>query len=503
MKKIIVVIGGVTSGVGKGVVVSSLANLLQEQGLKVTAAKFDGLLNTSFEQMNPYHNPPMILWADEEVTLLNDGSIVDSDIGVYERFTGLEFNKSHNIVNGDCWKELFDKQTDENRRIGEVISVNPHLINIYKQRILNVVNNEEICVLEVGGTVGDYESEHFIRTLVMMRNKLDIMTVLVSYVPILGNDLKNRDTINQDIMLKPAKQSFLTATSLGLIPDILLLRSEQNIGDSIKRRMSNATGLDVDKIMCDYNVETVYKVPFILEKQGMMKTIAKHFSFPVKPYVHRMKGYALLLTALQKEKCVLHIAIAGQTEAWDCYTTINEAIDAAAVENKIRVEIRWFRDKDSYDNLFQSQVEYDGFILTEGNECKEEKMELIKMLVEKNRPMLCISYGARLFADYLGFYTEDFSQMALGSLTTILSGERGNIRERHRRNFRIFPPDREIQDVVIEGMSSDKKEVHVIRAQKASHCVGVVFQPAYNSRPFLPSLWICDLVSAAIKQTRL
>ena len=268
------VLGGVTSGVGKGIVCASIGNLLIENGIKTTVIKYDGLMNYSFEQMNPYHVIPEVRWSDEEVTVLADGGVVDSDLGVYERFTGLELPSANNIVNGQCLKELISYQDGKRWRAGEVISVFPHLIDVYKEKLFAAIADNDVAILEVGGTVGDFESEFFLRMVSNLSAEMNLFVVQLSYLAFMGNDAgAKNDVINQDVILKPIKQSFHTACSFCLKPDALLIRSEKNVGGGIKSRISKATCLKEEYIFFDYDVNSIYDVPEMLKKQGLMELI--------------------------------------------------------------------------------------------------------------------------------------------------------------------------------------------------------------------------------------
>ena len=274
LKSLIVVLGGVTSGVGKGVVCASIGNLLIENGIRTTVIKYDGLMNYSFEQMNPYHVIPEVRWSDEEVTVLADGGVVDSDLGVYERFTGLELPSVNNIVNGQCLKELISHQECKRWKAGEVISIFPHLIDIYKEKLFEAIADNDAAVLEVGGTVGDFESEFFLRMVSNLSDELNLFVLQLSYLSFMGSGSgAENDVINQDVILKPIKQSFHAACSFCLKPDALLIRSKKKVGSGIKRRVSKATCLSEEHIFFDYDVNSIYDVPEMLKREGLMEMI--------------------------------------------------------------------------------------------------------------------------------------------------------------------------------------------------------------------------------------
>lgn len=439
MKSLIAVLGGVTSGVGKGVVCASIGNLLIENGIKTTVIKYDGLMNYNFEQMNPYHVIPEVRWSDEEVTVLADGGVVDSDLGVYERFTGLELPSANNIVNGQCLKELISYQDGRRWRVGEVISVFPHLIDIYKEKLFEAIADNDVAVLEVGGTVGDFESEFFLRMVSSLSAELDLFVVQLSYLALMGSGAgAENDVINQDAILKPIKQSFHTACSFCLKPDALLIRSEKAIGSGIKRRISRATCLSEAHIFFDFDVNSIYDVPEMLRKQGLLEMIMTccrlKSSAKKRP---SLAAYSRNIVRLANT-VQYRVAIIGDTESWGSYTSLNEALVSLGVRYNRNICFDWFRSAGEYARLLDNNTLYKAFIVTEGIENPVDKAALLRKILEYGKPVMCISYGARILADIIGMSAKRTDRLVTGRIDTYFKDSNaGAVRDRHRRDFTI------------------------------------------------------------------
>ena len=489
MKNLVVVIGGVTSGVGKGVVCASLGYLLCENNIETTIVKYDGLLNYNFEQMNPYHILPEVKWVDEEVTVLADGGVVDSDLGVYERFTGLKLTSDNNIVNGSCLKELLDYQDKGHWRTGEVLAFFPHLTDIYKEKLLKAIADNDVTVLEVGGTVGDFESEIFLRSLSSLPIDVRVLVIQVSYLAYMNNDLNIAvEEISQNVILKPIKQSFHVACSLGLKPQILLLRSKDNVDNGIKGRLSKAIGLNEKNILFDYNVENIYLVPKMLESQGLLKLVSDYFGLDIVADIgYSLEQYSYKLQSILLKKPYL-VAIIGNTESWGSYTSLQEAILAIGVENDTNIQYRWFKTQEDYHELKKRMDSFDAFIVTEGNENLTSKCHLLETIIYYKKPVLCISYGACILAQIFNLKIEYHSELILGEVETeLIKNKTVSITDRHRRNFSIPISNYDNNDIDIIGCDMDHNEIHIFSNRKFPNCLGIVSQPEYVSGPNRPN----------------
>ena len=498
MKKIIVVIGGVSSGIGKGVVAASIAHILIENGYDTTMIKFDGLLNKNFSQIAPYHEEPEVTWSDEEITILEDGGIVDSDIGVYERFTGIKFKSENNIVNGDCLNEIIQKQNSGFYKTGEIITISQHLKDIYVEHIETVIFEHEFCVIEVGGTIGDFENEHFVRTLALLKKKYNIFVVQISYIPYVNEKGFNNSNINQDLLLKPAKQSYYNAMELGLAPDIVLLRLK-SINDNldIKNRISKATGLNINSIFFDYDIDNIYGVPNILQRQGVIKKITEYFSLKEikdNTFLYRYVNENIynLENSIKKK-----IALVGNSESWDSYMTLEEAVKEVGFELNINIECEWIKYKEDYKIVEANYEKYNAFIFTEGKENEELKKTIMEFLVLHNKPILCLSYASLILSRVLGIDAECNNELQLGKFSTIVKNKLRDfiIYERHRRNFII--PYKEYNDLTIIGTDQDQTEIHAFRH---NNCYGVVFHPEYNSRPCHSDVFLGMIIKNMLNQ---
>ena len=502
MKSLIAVLGGVTSGVGKGVVCASIGNLLIENGIKTTVIKYDGPMNYNFEQMNPYHVIPEVRWSDEEVTVLADGGVVDSDLGVYERFTGLELPSANNIVNGQCLKELISYQDGRRWRVGEVISVFPHLIDIYKEKLFEAIADNDVAVLEVGGTVGDFESEFFLRMVSSLSAELDLFVVQLSYLALMGSGAgAENDVISQAVILKPIEQRFHTTCSFCLKPDALLIRSEKAIGSGIKRRISRATCLSEAHIFFDFDVNSIYDVPEMLRKQGLLEMIMTccrlKSSAKKRP---SLAAYSRNIVRLANT-VQYRVAIIGDTESWGSYTSLNEALVSLGVRYNRNICFDWFRSAGEYARLLDNNTLYKAFIVTEGIENPVDKAALLRKILEYGKPVMCISYGARILADIIGMSAKRTDRLVTGRIDTYFKDSNaGAVRDRHRRDFTIPICGNEKKDIEIIGCDSQHREIHLFRPVKYPYCLGAVSQPEYTSRPYSPNLLFSHLLNLNIEE---
>ena len=224
-KKYIIVTGSVSSGIGKGIIVSSLAKIFDSMGYHVCPIKFDGFFNLNLETMNPYHKKPKIVWKNEEVFISHDGIICDSDIGLYERFLCRPISGKNNLTNGNIFKKFL--KMNNNTKCGELIKIRPHLVKEYLREIKKLSKNSDIVIIEVGGTVGEDENLFFLKAMkkLLLDHKQDSISIHISYIPFTSENIENsKNDISCDTSykLKPVMIGVDLVSSLGLHPDILI-----------------------------------------------------------------------------------------------------------------------------------------------------------------------------------------------------------------------------------------------------------------------------------------
>jgi len=392
--KYVVVTGGTCHGIGKGIITSVVSYILQQSGLNVTNIKFDGLLNRLGKE--PYHKKIDVLYEGEETFILDDGFIADSDFGSYERFLNKELKRKNNILNGDCWFDLLNIDY----KTGEILKIRPHLINIYKKKIEEAASGNDAVVIEVGGTVGDNENIFFLQALkdIKSGNLSNFLSLHVTYIP--GNkypEVKNVVRyISDDFILKPAKQSILKLGEYGLDPDIVVCRCHVKLSDIIKERISEATGISKNYIFSDEDVENIYSIVESFKKQKIDTAIFKRLNIKFKEKRGHIDNY---LSKIKKINKKIRVIILGNTEGWDSYISLSEAIDHAAVDLGYKSEIKWISNKAIDEKL---KKETNGFIITEGLEDMKEKFSVAKYCRENSKPILGISAGSQIIlAEYV------------------------------------------------------------------------------------------------------
>ncbi len=269
--KYIVVTGGVLSGLGKGITTSSIGLLLKECGLKVTAIKIDPYLNCDAGTMNPFEHG--------EVFVLDDGSEVDLDLGNYERFLDINLSADHNITTGKVYKTVIDKE----RRgdfLGKTVQIIPHIVAEIRDRIINVAeaSGADVCLVEMGGTVGDIESMPFLEAQRQLRRKVgneNTLFVHTTLVPVMG--------VVGEQKTKPTQHSVKELKGLGIHPDIIVCRGYEELKPATKRKIALFCDVPEEGIISAHDVTNVFQVPLLLDKQGLTKHILNQLKLDVPP----------------------------------------------------------------------------------------------------------------------------------------------------------------------------------------------------------------------------
>ena len=488
--KYIVVTGGTSSGIGKGVVAASISYLLKNKGYKVCPVKFDGFLNYDIGKMNKYHSDISVVWGGEEVFVLDDGSESDLDIGVYERFLNKKLLFGNNISNGECWNDLLNK----NQGNGEVIKIKPHLLNVYEEKVNDISEGNDICIIEVGGTIGDDESRHFIEYLAKIKRKdpKKFVSIHVSYIPVRKNiEKKESDAeifMDYSNVLKPAKSSINSLSNLGLTPDIVVCRSHSVLSKSIIKRISEATIIPESDFFQNTDISNIYEMPRMMLENGMENKVSTLLDLKeCNPTGH------IDLFNEKKPNGSVDIKIVGNTESWDSFISLEEALKHSGRVIDREVCFEWVSkeiDLIEFENI-------DGVIITEGNENIKFKERVSKYCREKGIPILGISYGAIVMINEykkkfgISEVTEKMDLVVGGRDTEIhepvkeMYG-RGEIRERHRHNEEILLEKLSKLDIGIFGIR-DKKYIDIFSLSDKGFAYGVLFHPEYTSRPGIPN----------------
>ncbi len=384
----IIVVTGSYPDVGKGIFSSALGYLLKTYGYSVQMLKFDGYMNVSSGSMNPYHKQMDIAYSEEEVFVLQDGYEADADSGYYERFLHEPFYADSNITNGQLFKEIIDLST-----AGDILNYRA-MRSLLKKRVINEKFNKKDCIiLEIGGTIGDKESEIMFDCLNLMRQQDDLKMFPIMLSPCFyeesapGTELSFRS--------KNIRQAYEKLWRAGLAPKAIVLRqkNEKMLEEQDLEYIALETGLSRSGVFIDKNSDSIYDLPASLRAQKLPQLILDYFgldsSRQEKQYIEE---YSVALSNIKK-KDVTKIAVFGKTMSCDTYVTLVEAIYHSAINNSINPEIVWLDDADDWK---KSLEDCQALIVGEGINFLKEKDEALKLAYEKDLPTLALSFGTDL-----------------------------------------------------------------------------------------------------------
>jgi len=331
--KYIFVLGGVISGLGKGITTASIGYLLKSRGLSVTVMKLDPYLNVDPGTMNPYQHG--------EVFVLDDGSETDLDLGHYERFIDVNMSKSNNATTGQIYQSVLDKER-RGDYLGQTIQVIPHITNEIKNRVsgINKPRRFDVVITEVGGTVGDIESQPFLETIRQMRLELGRENCLIIHVTLLPYV-----QASEELKTKPTQHSVMKLREIGLEPDIILCRASSHISQSVKDKISLFCNVPSSHVIEAIDVESIYEVPLVFHHERVGNIIAEQFKLDgVKPDISKLERF---VNRYKQPSHEVSIALCGKyTELPDAYKSVLEAFVHAGVENDARVFIKWINTEE-------------------------------------------------------------------------------------------------------------------------------------------------------------
>ena len=382
--KYIFVLGGVMSGLGKGIASASIGYLLKSRGLSVTIMKLDPYLNVDPGTMNPYQHG--------EVFVLDDGSETDLDLGHYERFIDIDMSKSNNATSGQIYQSVLEKER-KGDYLGQTIQVIPHITNEIKNRIksINKPKRFEVVICEVGGTVGDIESQPFLETIRQMQveeGRENCCVVHVTLVPYVK--------ASEELKTKPTQHSVMKLREIGVNPDILLCRTSHPLPESTKRKIALFCNVNQEHVIEARDVESIYEVPLVFNDQNVGKIILDQFELDEKlPDVSSLK---IFIDKYKKPTNKVTIALCGKyTELPDAYKSVLEAFIHAGVENDARVNVKWINTEeiknDEDSELLLGKI--DGILVLPGfgDRGTEGKVLCSKYARENRIPYLGICLG--------------------------------------------------------------------------------------------------------------
>jgi len=533
--KYIFITGGVLSGLGKGITTSSIGKILQARGYNVTAIKIDPYLNVDAGTMNPFQHG--------EVFVTFDGGETDLDLGHYERFLDVEIPKYHNITSGQVYYKVIRRER-KGEYLGQTVQLIPHVTEEIKRRIMLVTKREkpDIILIEIGGTVGDYEGLPFLEAARQMKLEMpnDVLFVHVALVPLLST--------TGELKTKPLQHSVAELRRVGIQPDIIIARAPKILDESTRRKISLFTNVPVNAVFTSPDVDTIYKVPLILEEQGLGKYIVTKLGLePKKP---KLDDWINFVNSLENSNDEVNIYMCGKyVKLHDSYISIVEAIKHAAAKLKIKPNIIWCdtEEIEKDPSKIKELDNADAVIVLPGFGARgvEGKIEAIRYVRENNIPFLGICYGmqlavvefARNVANLKGAHTtevdpntpypviditpEEKDIKELGG-TMILGNRKINIVEgtiahaiygtteiveRHRHRYEVNPKFFKIlteKGLVFSAWRFDVPRVEMIELPNHYFFVATQFHPEFRSRPLHPHpLFVALLNAAYSKKQRL
>ncbi len=535
VSKHIFVTGGVASSLGKGLTASSLGRLLRARGLRVTMQKLDPYLNVDPGTMNPFQHG--------EVFVTDDGAETDLDIGHYERFLDTNLHGSANITTGQIYSAVIAKER-RGEYLGETVQVIPHITNQIKDAMKAMAGPEvDVVITEIGGTVGDIESLPFLEAARQIRQDIgrdNVFYLHVSLVPYMGpaGELKT----------KPTQHSVSALRSIGITPDAIVLRSDRQIPDAVKKKISLMCDVDLEGVVAAVDAASIYDIPKVLYAEGLDSYVVKRLGVKCTDVI--WGEWEDLLNKVHKPKCEVTIALVGKyIDLPDAYLSVTEALRAGGFANYAKVNIKWVTsdscasDKDAALNL----GDVDGICVPGGFGVRgiEGKLGALKYARENKIPTLGLCLGlqcmvievARNLAGLKNANSSEFDEQTSDPVISTMSDQveivagngqmgasmrlglykanllansvvanvygKSQISERHRHRYEVNNKYRDqlaATGLVFSGLSPDKHLVEFVELPKSTHpyYVGTQAHPEFLSRPTNPHPLFVGLIAAAI-----
>jgi len=385
--KYIFVTGGVVSGLGKGITAASLGRLLKNRGYKVTIQKFDPYINVDPGTMNPYEHG--------EVFVTDDGAETDLDLGHYERFIDENLTHNSSVTMGQVYSSVIEKER-KGEYLGKTVQVIPHITNEIKSRIYGFENTDtDIVITEVGGTVGDIEGLSIIeaiRQVGLEKNPEDVLYIHVTLLPYIHG--------SNEIKSKPTQHSVKELQSLGIKPNILVCRTEQDIPDSIREKLSLFCNVRKSSVIQNKTADCLYAVPLMLEEEGLAREVCNYLK--LDKYIPDNSKWEEMIENIRKidKENKVKVAIVGKyIKLEDSYISVIESLYHAGFANNVKVEVDLVdAEKINRENANEKLSKYDGIIVPGGfgNRGIEGKIETIRYARENKVPFLGICLGMQM-----------------------------------------------------------------------------------------------------------
>ena len=532
------VTGGVASSLGKGLTASSLGRLLVARGVRVTMQKLDPYLNVDPGTMNPFQHG--------EVFVTDDGAETDLDIGHYERFLDRNLHGSANVTTGQVYSRVIARER-RGEYLGETVQVIPHITNEIKERIIAMAGPEiDLVITEVGGTVGDIESQPFLEAIRQIRQSVgrdNVFYLHVSLVPYIGP--------SGELKTKPTQHSVAALRSIGIAPDAIVLRSDREIPEGVKKKISLMCDVDVEAVVAAVDAPSIYDIPKVLHSEGLDSYVVKRLGLKSHDVV--WGEWDALLEKVHHPKHHIKVGLVGKyIDLPDAYLSVSEALRAGGFANEAKIEIVWIASDECETAQGASELlsDVDAICVPGGFGIRgiEGKVGALKFARENEIPTLGLCLGlqcmvieaARNLAGITDAISAEFSETGTPVIATmdsqkeIVSGNAdmggtmrlglyksdllkgsvvaglygsNEISERHRHRYEVNNKYRDQisqAGLVFSGMFTERDLVEFVELPKDVHpfYVGTQAHPELRSRPTRPHPLFIGLIAAAVAAKR-
>ncbi len=528
MTKYIFVTGGVVSGLGKGITAASLGRLLKCRGYKVASQKLDPYINFDPGTMSPYQHG--------EVFVTDDGAETDLDLGHYERFIDENLNKYSNLTTGKVYWNVIDKER-RGEYLGNTVQVIPHITNEIKSFIYNVgkETNADIVITEIGGTIGDIESQPFIEAIRQVGREIgrgNCCFIHVTLVPYISG--------SNEFKSKPTQHSVKELQGMGINPDIIIARVDAPMPEDVKAKIAMFCNVDPACCIENMTMPVLYECPIMLEKSNLSEIVCKKLN--LDPRVIDLTEWNKMLSSIYSRDKKVTIALCGKyVQLHDAYLSVHEALQHAGFENGAVVDVKWVNTEElNESNIDEEMKGVQGILVPGGfgNRGIEGKILCAKYAREHNIPYLVICMGmhpavieyARDVVGDQDANSAEFDEHTRHNVIDLMEGQRGvqkggtmrlgaypckvvgplmksvygeeNISERHRHRYEFnndYKRELESAGMIVAGTSPSGDLVEAVEVPANDFFIGVQFHPEFKSRPQHAHPLFREFIRASLK----
>ncbi|MFD1675837.1 CTP synthase [Alicyclobacillus fodiniaquatilis] len=511
--KYIFVTGGVVSGLGKGITAASLGRLLKNRGLQVTIQKFDPYINVDPGTMSPYQHG--------EVFVTDDGAETDLDLGHYERFIDINLSQANNVTSGRIYWSVISKER-RGDYLGGTVQVIPHVTNEIKERIMQAAKPDtDVVITEIGGTVGDIESQPFLEAIREMKGEVGRNNVLYIHVTLIPY-LK----VASEVKTKPTQHSVASLRSIGITPNIIVCRTEVPLTPDVKRKIALFCDTDEDSVIENGDAEVLYEVPLMLHAEGLDDIVLRQFG--IEAPAPDLAEWEEMVARIKARHRTVRIAVVGKYVALpDAYASVVSSLNHGGFATDAQVDITWVQSEDVTElNVDKLLSGVDGILVPGGfgDRGIEGKIIACQYARERNIPFFGICLGmqiavieyARHVAAMSGAHSSEFDPDTQYPVIDLLPEQKGIedkggtmrlgaypcrlrndsyaalayktdwVSERHRHRYEFnneFRSALEESGLSVTGTSPDGRLVEIVEIPSHRWFVGVQFHPEFTSRP--------------------